>query len=79
MVPPIIPRFQERLCSDDPLGRGFALVDGDHLGLGALLSGPLPAQEGVGDDTGRPWVYPLVMPKNIVAIENMAICSEFTN
>eukprot|EP00435_Cladocopium_sp_Y103_P047252 s378_g13.t2 len=39
----------ERLCSDDPLGRGFALVDGDHLGLGALLSGPLPAQEYLGE------------------------------
>eukprot|EP00434_Breviolum_minutum_P041295 symbB.v1.2.036736.t1/scaffold5124.1/size30633/2 len=35
----------ERLCSDDPLGRGFAMVEGGHLGLGTLLSGPLPPQE----------------------------------
>ncbi|CAE7628784.1 unnamed protein product [Symbiodinium sp. CCMP2592] len=35
----------ERLSSDDPLGRGFALIDGQHLGLGRLLSGPLPSKE----------------------------------
>ncbi|CAJ1399981.1 unnamed protein product [Effrenium voratum] len=35
----------ERLSSDDPLGRGFAMVDGRHLGLGPLLSGPLSAKE----------------------------------
>ncbi|CAE8633567.1 unnamed protein product, partial [Polarella glacialis] len=35
----------ERLFSDDPLGRGFAMVDGTHLGLGMLLSGPLPIEE----------------------------------
>lgn len=34
----------DRLFSDDPLGRGWALMDGGHLGLGRLLSGPLPPE-----------------------------------
>eukprot|EP00931_Biecheleriopsis_adriatica_P101097 TRINITY_DN76309_c0_g1_i1.p1 TRINITY_DN76309_c0_g1~~TRINITY_DN76309_c0_g1_i1.p1 ORF type:complete len:658 (-),score=122.38 TRINITY_DN76309_c0_g1_i1:33-2006(-) len=39
----------ERLSSDDPLGRGFALVDGQHLGLGLLLEGPLQRKDWPGD------------------------------
>eukprot|EP00438_Fugacium_kawagutii_P023404 Skav210886 [mRNA] locus=scaffold3713:104179:110902:+ [translate_table: standard] len=47
--------LQERLCSDDPLGRGFALVDGQHLGLGPLLTGPLLQQDRLRQGLGTSW------------------------